>query len=86
MIRDDLPVDHLTSDRPPFTSVGIDCFGPLQVRHGQSLVKRYRVIFTCLGIRAVHIEVAHSLDTSSFLMALRRFMAGRGQVKEIGSG
>ena len=81
----DLPVDRVTPGQPPFTSVGIDCFGPLQVRRGRSLVKRYGVIFTCLSIRAVHIEVAHSLETDSFLMALRRFIARRGQVKEIRS-
>ena len=52
---------------------------------GRGLVKRYRVIFTCLAIRASHIEIAHSLDTDSFLMALRRFIARRGQVKEIRS-
>ena len=81
----DLPADCLTPDQPPFTSVGIDCFGPFQVRRGRSLVKRYGVIFTCLAKRSVHIEVAHSLDTDSFLMALRRFIARRGQVKEIRS-
>ncbi|XP_068704618.1 uncharacterized protein [Montipora foliosa] len=67
----------------PFTSVGLDFFGPFQVRRGRSLVKRYGVNFTCLAIRAVHIEVAFSLDTDSFLLALRRFIARRGQVKEI---
>ena len=81
----DLPVDRLTPYQPVFTSVSIDCFGPFQVRRGRSLVKRYGVIFTCLAIRAVHIEVAHSLDTNSFLMAIRRFIARRGQVKEIRS-
>ena len=81
----DLPVDRLTPDQPPFTSVGVDYFGPFQVKRGRSLVKRYGVIFTCLAIRAVHIEVSHSLDTDSFLLALRRFIARRGQVKEIRS-
>ena len=61
----DLRVDRVTPGQPPFTSVSIDCFGPLQVRRG--------VIFTCLAMRAVHIEVAHSMETDSFLMALRRF-------------
>ena len=81
----DLPADRFTPDKPPFTSVGVDCFGPLQVRLGRSLVKRYGVIFTCMTIRTVHLEVAHSLDTDSFLMALRRFIARRGEIKTIKS-
>ena len=81
----DLTVDCVTPGQPPFTSVGIDYFGLLQIRRERSLVKKCGVIFTCLAIRAVHIKVAHSLETDSFLMALRRFIAKRGQVKEIRS-
>ncbi|XP_068671120.1 uncharacterized protein [Montipora foliosa] len=81
----DLQEDRVQPDRPPFTTVGLDFFGPFQVRRGRSLVKRYGVIFTCLAIHAVHIEVAFSLDTDSFLLALQRFIARRGQVKEIDS-
>ena len=84
-IMADLPEDRLIPDKLPFTAVGLDFFGPFQVRRSRSLVKRYGVIFTCLSIRAVHIEVAHSLDTDSFLLALRRFIARRGQVQEIRS-
>ena len=38
----------------------------------------YGYLFTCLVIRAVHIEVVSSLDTDSFLNALRRFINLRG--------
>ncbi len=48
-------------------------------------MKRYGVIFTCLAIRAVHTEVALSLDTDSCINAFRRFIARRGQVKELRS-
>ncbi|XP_022788132.1 uncharacterized protein LOC111328047 [Stylophora pistillata] len=81
----DLPNDRLVPDKPPFTTVGVDCFGPFQVRRSRSLVKRFGVIFTCLTVRAVRIEVAHSLDTDSFLLALRGFIPRKGQVKEIRS-
>ncbi|XP_022808694.1 uncharacterized protein LOC111345671 [Stylophora pistillata] len=63
--------------------LGVDYSGPFQVRRGRSLVKRYGVIFTCLAIRAVHLENSHGLGTDSFLLALRRFIARRGQVKQI---
>ena len=81
----DLPEDRLTPDQPPFTAVGVDCFGPFHIRLPRSLAKQYGVIFTCLAICTVHIEVVHSLETDSFLLALGRFKARRGQVKEIRS-
>lgn len=77
----DLPEDRLLPDQPPFTNVGVDFFGPFEIRRGRSFVKRYGVIFTCLTVRAVHIEIAHSLDTDSCINVIRRFIARRGQVK-----
>lgn len=81
----DLSYDRVNPGQPPFTRVGVDYFGPFLVREKRSMVKRYGVIFTCLAIRAIHLEVARTLDTNSFIMALRRFIARRGQVKEIRS-
>ena len=43
------------------------------------------MIFTCLAVRAVHIEVADSLSTDSFLCALRRFVSRRGDVRRLRS-
>ena len=79
----DLPAARITPDKPPFTNTGIDYFGPFLVKLKRSLVKRYGVIFTCLAVRAVHIEVASSLETDTFILALRRFIARRGQVKRM---
>ena len=84
-IMADLPADRLSTD-PPFSYVGLDVFGPWSVtarktRGGHANNKRWAVIFTCMATRAVHIEVIESMDTSSFVNALRRFFALRGPAK-----
>lgn len=86
-IMADLPVDRVSGDLPPFSSTGTDYFGPFFVSRGRGLAveKRYGVVFTCLASRAIHIEISHSLDTDSFINALRRFVARRGPVKLIRS-
>jgi hypothetical protein len=77
----ELPPDRVEGDQPPFTNVGIDYFGPFCITHGRKTEKRYGVIFTCLCSRAMHLELADSLDTDACINALRRFIARRGQVK-----
>lgn len=59
----------------------MDFFGPFEVKHGRATVKRYGVVFTCLNVRAVHIEVAQTLNTDSCINAIRRFVARRGPIK-----
>jgi len=73
-----LSPDRVESNKPPFTNVGVDVFGPFLVKRGRSQEKRYGCLFTCLGIRAVHIEMLHSLETDSFINALVRISARRG--------
>ena len=74
-----LPDFRVNSNFIPFDHVGIDFFGPFEVQVGRRMrQKRYGVIFTCLTIRAIHIEVAETLSTDSTIMALRRFMSRRG--------
>lgn len=80
----DLPEDRL-EPAPPFTFTGVDYFGPWYVREGRKELKRYGAVFTCLGCRAVHLEVASSLSTDSFINALRRFLSIRGPIRELRS-
>ncbi|XP_043246546.1 uncharacterized protein LOC122394053 [Amphibalanus amphitrite] len=76
----DLPAFRVGEPAPVFARVGVDFFGPLTVKKHRKREKRYGCLFTCLSTRAVHIELAHSLDTDSFIMAMRRMMARRGNV------
>nr|CTR11689.1 polyprotein [Calliphora vicina] len=78
-----VPPARLGAFQRPFTYVGTDYFGPIAVTFGRKSLKRWGVIFTCLTIRAIHIEIAHSLSTDSFLMCLRNFIARRGSPAEI---
>jgi len=75
-----LPPERVTAGSPPFTCVGVDYMGPILVKRARSQVKRFGCIFTCLATRAIHIEIAHALDTNAFLNAFSRFVARRGGV------
>ncbi|XP_072030174.1 uncharacterized protein [Amphiura filiformis] len=81
----DLPAYRVKSDDPAFTVTGLDYFGPFHIKQGRVTRKRYGMLFTCMNSRAVHIEVAHTLDTSSCIDGIRRFIARRGPVKVIHS-
>ncbi|XP_078494100.1 uncharacterized protein LOC113475732 [Ciona intestinalis] len=80
----DLPVDR-TEESPPFTYSAVDFFGPFYIKERRSILKRYGVVFTCMASRAVHLESANSLDTSSFINSLRRFLCRRGAIKQLRS-
>lgn len=74
----DLPAARLQHNRRPFTFTGVDFFGPMEVTIGRRRHKRYGVLFTCLTIRAIHLELTETLSTDSTIMALRRMIARRG--------
>ncbi|XP_055548592.1 uncharacterized protein LOC129732102 [Wyeomyia smithii] len=80
-----LPEARLSPFVRPFSYVGLDYFGPIQVKIGRSLVKRWVALFTRLTNRAVHLEVVQSLSTNSCKMAIRRFLVRRGSPLEISS-
>ena len=86
----DLPPERLT-EAAALTHIGIDSFGPFYVTDGKttrrnaSSKKVFALMITCFSSRAVHLEPMEGMDTSSFMLALRRFLALRGPVKSIHS-
>lgn len=61
----------------PFTNTGVDLFGPVDVVIGRRREKRWGVLFVCLTVRAVHLEVVHSLSARSLCMAIDNFVNRR---------
>ena len=64
----ELPSDRLEK-APPFTYVGLDTFGPWSVttrktRGGFANSKRWAILFTCLCIRVIHIEIVEDMSSS----------------------
>ena len=79
----DLPGERLEKT-PPFSKSGVDVFGPFLISEGRntrsnkSTKKIWVLLVTCLYSRAVHLETLSSLDITSLKLALRRFIAVRG--------
>lgn len=74
---------RMTTETRPFTFTGVDLFGPLFVIENRKTLKRWAMLFTCLTVRAVHIEVVHALSTDACILGIRRFMSIRGCPRQI---
>ena len=78
-----LPIERIKPS-PAFQNVGLDYFGPFQVKgEVQKRVRRkcWGVIFTCDTSRAVHADIVQDCTTDAFLQVLRRFASIRGWPK-----
>lgn len=79
-----LPAGRVKVPIRAFASSGVDYGGPFLVKvTRRTKAKRYLCLFTCLASRAIHLEVAFSLDTPGFLNALSRMTARRGKPLEM---
>ena len=75
-----LPEARLGTSLRCFAHCGVDFAGPFVVKLTRKVTaKRYLCLFTCASTRAVHLEIACSLDTASFLNAFARMVARRGK-------
>lgn len=66
-----------------FENCGIDYMGPLSVKRNGEIVKVWIVLFTCMVVRAIHLELVFNLSAESFIGVLRKFVARRGMPRKI---
>ena len=57
----------------PFKHVGLDYTGTIMVKDSKGFKKMYLLIFTCLNVRAVHIELVPDMNTYTLVLAIIRF-------------
>lgn len=72
-----LPAERVNYSSP-FTFTGIDYLGPILVKSEAKTEKRWICLFTCLAVRAIHLEVVKDITAEEGIMALRRMMSTRG--------
>jgi len=63
------------SESAPFTYTGIDYFGPLYIKSATGSEKVWVCLYTCLVIRAIHLELMLDMTTEQFLLGFRRCVA-----------
>lgn len=68
------PLPHFrTTPSPAFINIGIDCFGPINVRKkGGTIGKKYGLLITCAVTRGVGIELIPGLTATDVWKALNR--------------
>ena len=60
----------------PFSTTGVDLTGAICLKNETGSVSKFYVyLFTCTAMRAVHLELLHSLSAEVFVNALCRFVA-----------
>ena len=82
-VMSDLPAQRVTGGTRPFEYTGVDYFGPMLVKRARARVKKWGCLFTCMVTRAIHLELADSLEADDFIMVLRCFISRRGKPKEM---
>lgn len=78
-----LPIARVNDMVGCFHYCGVDLFGPMYVTVKRSKEKRWGVIFTCLVIRAIYIDVVPDLTADSLIMSIRNCNSRRGPIKHM---
>lgn len=77
-----IPACRVT-ESTPFANTGVDYFGPLSIKSSDGVKKVWVCLFTCMVVRAVHLEIVQDMSSEEFILALKRFISQRGAPKLI---
>lgn len=82
----DLPASRFTMVRP-FYHTAADFCGPFLVHEGTRprarVIKVWVCLFTCMSVRATHLEVVHEMSAEAFLAGLDRMTSRRGLMSHL---
>ena len=60
-----------------FSYTEIANFGPINISNGRRVAKWWFALFTCLSVRAMHIEIAYDLSSETCIITIRNFINRR---------
>ena len=72
-------------NKKPIAHTGCDYFGPIFYKEVRNERKAWGLLFTCLTVRAIHVEIVTSLELTSFILAFSRFIDLKGPVSSLHS-
>ena len=75
----DRPNYKVADNNEPFSSTGMEYFGPFVVTLFRKTETRWICLFTCSSVRALNLEVVGILDRESCFDAINRFTARWGK-------
>ena len=78
----DLPCEWLPGEHHSvFVTTGNNVIGSFPVSQGCRHATRHVLLFTCLMVREVHLEITENRSTDSTMSWIRRFISRRGKPK-----
>ena len=82
----DLPCERLASEQHfVFPTTRLDLIGLFPVFQFDRHATLYLLLFICLVVWAVHLEIAENLSTDSTMSFIRRFIGRRGKPRKVRS-
>ena len=76
----DLPSERLLlQNHFAFATTGLDFIGPFPIKQCGKFATYYILLFSCLVVRARHLEISEGLLIDSTMSCIRRFISRRGK-------